>query len=204
MKTLHIVRHGETDYNLANIVQGKGLNPSLNATGKQQALQLYRHYSESKFDFIFTSTLKRTHETVTHFLKDDTPWQPMHHLDEISWGELEGKQAFESRERIHALLENWRMGNLDDKIAGGESPLELAQHHKRFVAHYRALPHRNLLVCTHGRAMRILLSTMLETPLTEMDQYHHKNTSVYTLRDDGKRITLLGSNSLEHLTHAVL
>ena len=203
MKTLYIIRHGETDYNLSNVVQGKGLNASLNNTGRHQALLFYKHYANESFDFVFTSTLKRTQETVSHFLRKGLPWQPMHHLDEIGWGELEGKPAAETSEQFHALLENWRKGNLESKIPGGENPLELQHRHKRFIQHYRALPHKNILVCTHGRAIRILLSTMLQTPLMEMDQYRHHNTCVYKLIDNGKRITLEKSNCLVHLDAAV-
>ena len=203
MKTLFIIRHGETDYNSANIVQGKGINAPLNETGRKQALQLYQHYANEKFDYIFTSTLRRSQETVKHFLRNGLPWQPMHHLDEIGWGEIEGKPAMEMRERFHELLEKWKQGKLHEKIAGGESPMELQERHKRFIEHYRALQHKNILICTHGRAIRILLSTMLGTPLGDMDQYHHRNTSVYKLIDDGKKITAVLMNNVDHL-HAVL
>ena len=203
MKTIFIVRHGETDYNLANIVQGKGLNAPLNLTGRLQSQHFYRHYANEPFDFVFTSTLKRTQETVSHFLRNGLPWQPMHHLDEIGWGALEGKPAVDVKESLVALLEKWKLGQLDEKINGGESPVELQKRHKRFIEHSRSLPHENILVCTHGRAMRILLSTMLGTPLHEMDQYLHRNTSVYKLIDDGKTIKTVFQNNVDHL-HDVL
>ena len=199
MKTLYIVRHGETDYNLANVVQGKGLNAPLNKTGLEQAKRLFRYYSEEPFDFVYTSTLRRTQETVKRFLHKGLPWQPMHHLDEIGWGEIEGKPVLEMRERFHTLLDQWRNGKLDQKIPGGENPLELQARHRRFIQHYRSSPYKHILMCTHGRAMRILLSTMLGTPLTEMDQYHHRNTGVYRLVDDGRTITMHKSNCVEHL-----
>ncbi|HZG00364.1 MAG TPA: histidine phosphatase family protein [Chitinophagales bacterium] len=203
-KNLFIIRHGETDQNLANVVQGKGINASLNATGRKQALSFFKTYSKEPIDYIFTSTLRRTQETVSHFIAKGLPWQPMHHLDEIGWGELEGKPAAESREPFYALLAEWKKGHFEAKIPGGEDPLELQQRHQRFIQHYRSLPHKNILICTHGRAMRILLSTMLQTPLTEMDQYSHRNTCVYKLHDNGKKITLVTSNCVEHLGNALV
>lgn len=200
-KRIYLVRHGQTDYNVANIVQGRGLNPDLNSTGKQQALQFFKFYRDFPIDYIFTSTLVRTQQTVMWFIARGIPWQPMHHLDEIGWGELEGKPAELAKDRFHDLLSDWAKGSLERKINGGESPLELQLKHKRFIEHYRSLPHKNILICSHGRAMRILLSTMLDTPLEQMDQYKHSNTCVYTLVDDGKKIVLESANCLEHLVH---
>lgn len=201
MKKLIIVRHGETDFNVANVVQGRGLNPALNDTGRFQAVRFYKHYQHHPIDFIFTSTLRRTQQTVTWFLAKGIPWQPMHHLDEISWGDLEGKPASEVRDRFQKLLDAWNKGDLDQKSSGGESPLELQAKHRRFIEHYRSTPHENILICSHGRAMRILLSTMLETPLEEMDQYKHSNTCVYTLTDDGRKIKMTTANCVDHLVH---
>jgi broad specificity phosphatase PhoE len=84
-------------------------------------------------------------------------------------------------------------------VEGGESPNEMRAKHLEFIKHYRSMPYDKILICSHGRAMRILLSVMLNKPLLDMDQFHHKNTSVYKLTDDGKRISLLLHNSLEHL-----
>jgi phosphoserine phosphatase len=71
LKTLYIIRHGETDQNLANVVQGKGINASLNATGRKQALSFFKKYSKEPIDYIFTSTLRRTQETVSHLSTKD-------------------------------------------------------------------------------------------------------------------------------------
>ena len=202
MKTLYVIRHGETDQNLANVVQGKGINASLNATGRKQAASLAKRFANEPIDFVFTSTLRRTQETVSFFINKGLPWQSTYLIDEIGWGELEGKPAMESREPFYALLAEWKKGNFEAKIPGGENPLELQERHQRFIQHYRSLPHKNILICTHGRAMRILLSTMLQTPLTEMDQYNHRNTCVYKLQDDGKTITLLTANCAKHLENA--
>ena len=43
-KEIFIIRHGETDYNLQGIIQGKGVNPSLNDKGRKQAQLFFDHY----------------------------------------------------------------------------------------------------------------------------------------------------------------
>ena len=39
LKTLYIVRHGQTDLNKQGIVQGRGMNTDLNDEGRKQAVQ---------------------------------------------------------------------------------------------------------------------------------------------------------------------
>ncbi|HEY0898299.1 MAG TPA: histidine phosphatase family protein, partial [Sphingobacteriaceae bacterium] len=62
-KTLYIIRHGETELNRRGIVQGRGMNTDLNELGKKQAEAFYQAYFHIPFDKIYTSTLKRTHQT---------------------------------------------------------------------------------------------------------------------------------------------
>ena len=56
-KTIYIIRHGETDYNKQGVIQGRGIDSSLNEMGQQQALQFYRAYHHIGFDIIYTSEL---------------------------------------------------------------------------------------------------------------------------------------------------
>jgi len=44
-------------------------------------------------------------------------------------------------------------------------------------------PGEVILVCMHGRAMRIFLSLILKTDLKDMDQYEHNNLCLYLLEE---------------------
>jgi probable phosphoglycerate mutase len=199
-RELVIVRHGETELNRLNTIQGRGENPPLNETGRKQADLLYKKYASENFEVVYTSSLIRTHQTVKRFIDSGIRWFPTPNLDEISWGSLEGKPSTHAvREQFHELVQEWNKGNLEAKIPDGESPLEIQLKHRAFIEHYRSQPYKKILVCTHGRAMRILLATMLNKPLQEMDQFHHRNTSVYRVLDEGTHFTLLEHNNLSHL-----
>ncbi|RZK17301.1 MAG: histidine phosphatase family protein, partial [Flavobacterium sp.] len=91
MKEIYIIRHGETELNRQGIVQGRGVNSDLNDTGRAQATAFYEHYKNIKFDKIYTSELKRTHQTVNSFIELGLPWQQLGGLDELAWGIWEGK-----------------------------------------------------------------------------------------------------------------
>ena len=57
-KEIYIIRHGETDLNRQGIVQGSGVDPSLNNTGRQQAESFFRMYHQHPFELVITSTLR--------------------------------------------------------------------------------------------------------------------------------------------------
>jgi bisphosphoglycerate-dependent phosphoglycerate mutase len=67
-KEFYIIRHGETDLNKQGIIQGRGIDSDLNDTGRAQAAAFYAMYKDLTFDKVYTSALKRTHQTVKGFI----------------------------------------------------------------------------------------------------------------------------------------
>ncbi|MEZ5023353.1 MAG: histidine phosphatase family protein [Chitinophagales bacterium] len=89
-KEIYIIRHGQTDFNLKKIVQGRGVDSELNTTGQQQAKAFFDHYKHIEFDHIFISELQRTKQTVQNFIDLEIPHTKLASLDEINWGIYEG------------------------------------------------------------------------------------------------------------------
>ena len=83
-KEVFIIRHGQTDLNKDHIVQGSGVDSSLNAYGRKQAAAFYKLYKNQAFEVVLTSALKRTHETVAPFLERGLPWEQHPSINEIS------------------------------------------------------------------------------------------------------------------------
>ena len=201
-KKIILLRHGQTDFNLRGIVQGSGVNSSLNDTGRAQAQAFYNAYQGYGFDKLYTSALKRTHETVQGFIDAGLSWEVMPDLNEISWGKHEGQPITpEEDQYYHWMLQQWQDGKTDLKIIGGESPDEVAARLKRGLAVIMSSPHRNILVCMHGRAIRIMLCLMLSYPLRNMDIFEHRNACIYALQFTGTMFHVLKHNDVSHLTH---
>lgn len=199
-RELFIIRHGETDLNLQGIVQGRGVDPSLNDTGKNQADLFYEHYKVASFDAVYTSSLRRTHESVNRFISDGIPWQQFSELDEISWGVFEGKRASADFKLLYrTLLESWQKGDVDAKAPGGESPREVQERQLRFLNFYLAQPQKKTLLCMHGRAMRIFLPTLLQQSLLTMDHFPHHNLTLYKLVLTDHRFGIELFNNMDHL-----
>ena len=60
--------------------------------------------------------------------------------------------------------------------------------------------HDTVLLCIHGRALRILLSKIIDKDLTKMDKYIHSNTGLYILEYKDGNFDILGRNLRDHLS----
>lgn len=200
-KEIYIIRHGETDLNKQGIVQGRGVNSSLNERGRRQAQAFFNQFGKEGFDVIYTSSLLRAQQTVQPFVEAGYIIHPHHDLDEISWGIYEGKlpDSATSQDYVN-MLKKWRSGILSEKIPGGESPVELQQRQLRFIENVlKPAPHKKILLCIHGRAMRSLLCTLLDVELSKMDDYPHRNLSLYKLFYDVSGFRVDWFNYTEHV-----
>lgn len=201
IKRLYIIRHGETDLNLNKIVQGRGVDADLNDTGRQQAEAFYQCYKDVPFDKIYTSKLKRTHQTVAKFIEKGLPWEQLAGLDEVAWGNYEGQKHSPALDvSFQALVKSWATGNYDAKAEGGESPNEV--HGRQVEAMNHILAHteeKTVLICMHGRALRLLLCGLMKETFNHMDDFPHQNTSLYLLDYNGKDFSIETFNSIAHL-----
>jgi broad specificity phosphatase PhoE len=122
-------------------------------------------------------------------------------LNEINWGVKEGKESSrEDHDEYMKVVSAWQSGELHVMIEGGESPLDVQKRQEVVLEYLRKEEEaENILVCMHGRAMRIFLCLMLNYPLSEMDRFAHDNTSLYKLTFTGSMFVLDDYNNLLHL-----
>ncbi|HEY4655580.1 MAG TPA: histidine phosphatase family protein [Cyclobacteriaceae bacterium] len=200
-KKIYVIRHGQTDFNRMSIVQGSGIDTSLNDLGRKQANAFYRKYAHIPFDRVYTSALRRTIETVDDFIRKGIAHESLAELNEISWGTREGRQITpESDAYYRYLLDEWSKGNTALAIDGGESPDQVLSRIsgalERILSNHQD---RRILMCIHGRAIRILLCHMFRRPLRVMDEYKHTNLGLYLVHYNGDGFTLEMENDIGHL-----
>lgn len=200
-KHIYIIRHGETDFNKKGYVQGSSINSNLNDLGKLQAEAFYKKYQHIAFDKIYTSSLKRTHQTVSPFTNQGVPMETHQGLNEISWGEKEGRKLTEQDDKNHFnLLFEWQSGNYNFKLDGAESPNDVIKRQKKVMSHiFSHTNENNILICTHGRAMKILVTHLMNEPLSKMDQYEHSNLALYHLVYKNGLFRIIQANDIRHL-----
>ncbi|MCR5889232.1 histidine phosphatase family protein [Hymenobacter sp. J193] len=201
VKKIYLIRHGQTDFNVQGIVQGSGVDSDLNAAGRRQATQFFAAYQHVPFAKVYTSGLRRTHQSVQGFLELGLPHEQHPGLNEISWGVREGTRITpEEDEEYHYVLQQWRLGNTSLAMLGGESPDEVAARQRPVIDLLVSRPEEEtVLVCMHGRAMRVLLCQLLGYPLSQMDSFEHHNLCLYKLHYTGSLFTVRSFLDLRHL-----
>ncbi len=205
--TLYIIRHGETDFNRKGIVQGSGVDSELNKIGHSQARLFYQYYKNVSFDYIITSHLQRTHQTVQPFLKHGThrEWIKMTELNEISWGIHEGQTGNDfSHENYRKLMNDWESGVYDSRIEKGESAAELHQRVSQVVDNLKKqFQGKNILLCTHGRTLMCLMTILNEHPLSKMSHFKHQNTCLYKVHYVDNEFIFELENDVRHLKYEI-
>ena len=194
---LYIIRHAETEYNRKGIIQGSEVDSDINSIGYKQSESFYNYYKSINFDKIYVSALKRTFQTVRRFIDQGIPYEKIKELNEISWGVNQGKN--DDLVDYSKLIETWLAGDLDNKFKEGESPNEMSL---RLVKGFdKVLKDNNdvVLLCIHGRALRILLSKIIDNDLTKMDKYIHSNTGLYILDYKNGKFNMIEMNSRKHI-----
>jgi broad specificity phosphatase PhoE len=146
--TILLARHGETDWNLERRFQGWADQP-LNETGREQARALRDQLRETPFDAVYTSDLKRAHETAEIVAAPHgVPVVADEGLREIDVGPLQGRTWTELHEAYG-----------DGEWPHGETREEhRARVHDALLRIARRHAGQRILVVTHGGTMRALHS----------------------------------------------
>ena len=121
---LYLVRHGSTDANLKRpyVLQGRGIDMSLNDLGRKQAQAVGEFLSQLTLKQVYSSGMKRAIETAEQIAAHhELEVQPVEQLAECHVGKWEGMD-WESVEREHpesyrAFMENPAL----NPYLGGES-----------------------------------------------------------------------------------
>lgn len=199
-KKIYVVRHGQTDFNLRGIVQGSGVDSHLNEFGWLQTRAFYDAYNHIPFEKVYTSVLTRTIQSVDQFIKAGVPHEQLAELNEISWGKKEGQAITPEEDAYyHYMLDHWRKGETHLRIEGGESPDDVVKRMTPAVDYILRQPENTILICMHGRAIRILLCMLLNYPLRSMDMFEHENACLYVLNYSGTMFSVELYNDTTHL-----
>lgn len=200
VKELYIIRHGETEFNRLHKVQGQGMDTELNDVGKAQAASFFKKFRSAGFEFVYTSRLQRSQQTVEAFINElGLPTKAMYELDEFRWGIFEGSLFDDFNADYEKMVQAWRDGDYDAAPLLGDAPSRVAIRQRRAIADIEANPAQKILICMHGRAMRLFLCLLLDRPFSEMENFGHENLSLYKVRLTAGKAVLELANDRSHL-----
>ncbi len=154
----YIVRHGQTDWNVQNRIQGCR-NIPLNDAGRAQAAELAQQFHSIRFDCCYSSDVQRVVETALILCGTlSIPMQVDHRLRQRNFGLWEGRLSSE----FNALVEQELQTIETDEAL-----------QKRVLVFLREIAdlHRgsNVLITTHGGLMRNLIAIQLSLPASAIN-----------------------------------
>jgi len=98
------------------------------------------------------------------------------------------------------VTRRWQKGETDLAIAGGESPLDVFNRQKVGLQKIQSnTEEKRILICMHGRAIRIFLCLLLNYDLSQMDSFEHRNLGLYELTFTGSMYSIDRYNDGSHL-----
>jgi broad specificity phosphatase PhoE len=194
---LIIVRHGETESNLAGLLQGQQ-DGVLSEKGRLQAKAVAEMLRNEHFSHLFSSDLMRAKETCRNIASGHPHLKIVESpsLRERALGEWEGRAG---QEYFKALLESGE-SRIHFTPHGGESIQALQRRTDLFLERLCTLPSESsILICTHGGVITTMLATLLDATLEEMLAHRFLNTSVTRMSMVGREVMLRNFNCVEHL-----
>jgi probable phosphoglycerate mutase len=165
---LLLIRHGETDWNAANRIQGQ-LDIPLNARGREQARLLAEALAErDPIDHIYSSDLARALQTAQAIgTRLQSPITPMAALRERAFGAFVGRTFADVRASDPEQSERWRRRDPGWAPPHGETLVHFRDRITRAVtALARQNPGRQIAVVAHGGVLDVMYraATGLELP----------------------------------------
>ena len=198
--TVHLIRHGQTDWNVSGRWQGQ-LPTSLNEHGHVQAQHLAEHVRTWPLAGIYTSDLPRAHETAQAVA--DATGAPLHtdvRWREIGLGELEGLTIEQIEPQYPGMLKDYHDQFFEFVPPQGET--RRAVQARALIALNEALEAHSggtFAVVSHGVTLRVVLMGLLPAQAEQLRYAEIGNASITTLHHDGASWALDQLSFVGHL-----
>ncbi|WP_295273588.1 histidine phosphatase family protein [Veillonella sp.] len=180
MKTLYIVRHGETDWNKMGKYQGITDVP-LNENGLNQAKACGEALKDITFDRILSSDLSRALVTAETIRGDrTTPITVDKRLRELNFGDWEAMLFSEIEERWPGLIDEMYLRPHLVKVPNGESFKDLQDRAWAGLEEFLNVNDEEeiLLIACHGGTIRTLLCKLLDISISHCWNFSQGNTAI--------------------------
>jgi len=202
---LYLCRHGQTENNRLHLVQGARVDPPINRNGYEQAQRLgmavsrlTRYASRGALPHLAVhSRLCRARETaevaIATASSQSTTGTPTDELmfkiygelptlQEVDFGSLEGKDVKYFKMEMSKTFASWSIGNIDSRTGGegesGREVLERAVRSLEDLGTLAATSPSSILAVSHSTYLRVMLSLVDDTPLSESALWTIQNGSV--------------------------
>lgn len=200
MVDIILARHGETDWNAAEVFRGR-IDVELNETGLQQAELLGKYLSNVKIGAVFSSPLKRALKTAEAIAGCQAlEVNIVDGLIDFNYGEWQGLSHQEVKERYQGLYSEWISRPERARMPNGESLEDVRQRAMVVVHDIMKRDYEGaVLLVSHRVVNKVLICALLG-----LDNSHFWNVKLDTcgiasFTYDGGRFTLTRLNDTSFL-----
>ena len=198
-RKIHMVRHGESQWNSERRVQKNTEGIALSARGRRQAELLGLRLRDMRFDHVFSSDVQRASETARIALGEAHPVIFSNELREIAFGVWEGRLVREIEEETPGAMTRWFNSPSKVEIDGAE---KFPDFHARVVKEIGRITDStsgDILIISHGGVICTWLTHILGMDPDDIWSFSLPNTSITTVMLEFRpRLRLLGD--AHHLT----
>lgn len=176
---IYIIRHGKTELNKANVLQGRSNYP-LNEEGIEQAKKAAEDLREIHFDHVFSSPLTRAVQTAEIICPDIKPVID-ERLIEMDYGPYEGSDLENPSPELIAFFMDFAHTPAPE---GMEQLSSVVSRAGDFIESIRNLP-GNILVSTHAIAMKGILEYLTPESNGAYWSKYIGNCALYITENEG-------------------
>lgn len=190
---LFFVRHGQTEYNLKEIIQGYRCDSPLTPLGIQQAKQAGEKLKDIPFTAAYISPAGRAQQTFATLIaqnkKDQAPRRVLDaRLLEINFGKYDGQKLSVMKEA--GVLDAYRNHpeHFDKKTTGGEDYYDLEKRGRAALNDIvqQEPAEANILIVSHAVFLTTLLKRLMNYPMQAIRQEGLLNNASISVIDIDK------------------
>ena len=201
MTTFLLVRHGQTELNLAERFRGRSEAP-LNETGLAQAEAVARRIASGwKPASIYPRPLSRAIQTGQPIARAcGIPLQPEPGLIDIDFGDWQGLSFSEARQRWPQEIENWRQRPHQCQLPNGEILGDVRRRAMKTL-HQLGLRHPDVTIVLIGHTVtnQLLLLGILDLGIDHFWRIRQGNCALNVIESREGVYILVSMNETAHL-----
>ncbi len=192
MVKIILVRHGETDWNIARRIQGGDSDTPLNETGLRQAEALAARLKDEKITAVFSSPLQRAlHTAQAIAFYHSLAVKELPTLKEIKVGILEGRLASEFLLRFDEFMCGDGCDKKPHTPFGGESVEDVQKRAWETITSLAAQQtDGTLLIVSHYFVIMSVICSVINLPVHQMGRFRLGTGSISAFTMDNGNLRL--------------
>jgi len=194
-----LARHGETEWNVAEVFRGR-IDVELNETGLKQAELLAEYLSDVKINAIYSSPLKRalkTAEMIASYHKLDVEIVPG--LIDFDYGKWQGLPHQEVKIKYKELYAEWINSPDKVKIPAGESLDDIRKRATGVVSNIIAKYRGTVVLVSHRVVNKVLICALLGLDNSHFWNIKQDTGGITTFIYENERFILTEHNNTSYL-----